>query len=72
MTESSKSVLAFNLSYLFDRDDLMQEGMADLLRWLDERTIVPPPVTTYPLAEVARAHKDLESGATVGKLVLVP
>lgn len=72
MTESSKSVLAFNLSYLFDRTDLMQEGMGDLLRWLGERAIVPPPVTTYPLAEVARAHRDLESGATVGKLVLVP
>jgi NADPH:quinone reductase-like Zn-dependent oxidoreductase len=72
MTEASKSVLAFNLSYLFDRDDLMQEGMRDLLRWLGEEAIVPPPVTTYPLAEVARAHADIESGTTVGKLVLVP
>jgi NADPH:quinone reductase-like Zn-dependent oxidoreductase len=72
MTEASKSVMAFNLSYLFDRDDLMQEGMRDLLRWLEEKAIVPPPVTTYPLAEVARAHADLESGTTVGKLVLVP
>lgn len=72
MTEASKSVLAFNLSYLFDRDDLLQEGMRDLLRWLDEQAIVPPPVTTYSLAEVARAHADIESGQTVGKLVLVP
>jgi NADPH:quinone reductase-like Zn-dependent oxidoreductase len=29
-------------------------------------------VTTYPLAEVARAHADIESGKTIGKLVLVP
>jgi NADPH:quinone reductase-like Zn-dependent oxidoreductase len=72
MTESSKSVMAFNLSYLFDRDDLMQEGMHDIMRWLDEQAIVPPPVTTYPLAEVARAHADIESGQTIGKLVLVP
>lgn len=72
MTEASKSVLAFNLSYLFDRTDLMHEGMADILRWLDDRTIVPPPVTTYPLADVARAHADIESGTTIGKLVLVP
>ncbi|HWO26404.1 MAG TPA: medium chain dehydrogenase/reductase family protein [Kofleriaceae bacterium] len=72
MTESSKSVMAFNLSYLFDRDDLMQEGVGELLRWVEDRSIVPPPVTTYPLAEVARAHADLESGRTVGKLVLLP
>ena len=72
MTESSKSVLAFNLSYLFDRTELMSEGMNDLLRWLGEGAVVPPPVTSYPLAEVARAPADLESGPTVGKLVLVP
>jgi NADPH:quinone reductase-like Zn-dependent oxidoreductase len=29
-------------------------------------------VTTYPLADVARAHAAIESGKTVGKLVLVP
>jgi NADPH:quinone reductase-like Zn-dependent oxidoreductase len=72
MTEASKSVLAFNLSYLFDRDDFMQEGMRDLLGWLADGSVVPPPVTTYPLAEVARAHADIESGKTIGKLVLVP
>jgi synaptic vesicle membrane protein VAT-1 len=72
MTEASKSVLAFNLSYLFDRDDFMQEGMRDLLGWLADGAVVPPPVTTYPLADVARAHADIESGKTIGKLVLVP
>ena len=72
MTESSKSVLAFNLSYLFDRTDLLDEGMRDLLRRLADHAITPPPVTTYPLAEVARAHADIESGKTIGKLVLVP
>ena len=30
------------------------------------------PVTTYPLDRVADAHRDLESGTTVGKLILVP
>jgi len=29
-------------------------------------------VTTYPFADVARAHADIESGKTVGKLVLIP
>ena len=27
---------------------------------------------TYPLSETAQAHRDLESGQTVGKLALIP
>lgn len=72
MTNASRSVLAFNLSYLFDRMDILGPAMDDVGRWLNEGKIVPPPVTTYPLADVARAHADIESGKTVGKLVLIP
>ncbi len=72
MTNEGKSVLAFNLSYLFDRLDLLAEAVDDLQRWLADGSITPAPVTTYPLAEVGRAHADIESGRTVGKLILVP
>jgi len=72
MTNDSHSVLAFNLSYLFDRADLLAEGMAQITAWLDAGKLAPPPVVTYPLADVARAHADIESGKTVGKLVLIP
>jgi NADPH:quinone reductase-like Zn-dependent oxidoreductase len=64
--------MAFNLSYLFDERGLLQDAMTRLFGWLAEGKLQPPPVTTYPLADVARAHRDLESGETVGKLVLVP
>jgi NADPH:quinone reductase-like Zn-dependent oxidoreductase len=72
MTNSSHSVLAFNLSYLFDRLDLLREGIGQIASWLETGELVPPPVVTYPFADVARAHADIESGRTVGKLVLVP
>lgn len=72
MTNESKSVMAFNLSYLFDRVDLLHEAFAQIGGWLAAGQIVPPPVKTYPLAEVARAHADIESGNTIGKLVLIP
>ncbi len=72
MTNESRSVLAFNLSYLFDRADLLSEAMHAIGGWLDAGKLSPPPVATYPLAEVARAHADIESGRTVGKLVLLP
>lgn len=72
MTTASKSVLAFNLSYLFDRTDILEEGMARLGAWLEAGRLTPPPVQTYPLDRVADAHRDLESGRTIGKLVLEP
>ena len=46
--------------------------MGDLLGWLEEGAIQAPAVTTYPLDRVADAHRDIESGKTTGKLVLVP
>ena len=72
MTNDSHSVLAFNISYLFDRDDLIQAGIAQIVDWLASGQLKAPPVVTYPFADVARAHVDIESGRTVGKLVLVP
>lgn len=72
MTNGSHSVLAFNLSYLFDRGELLREAMTQIIGWIDDGTIKPPQVTTYPLSDVARAHADIESGLTVGKLVLIP
>jgi NADPH:quinone reductase-like Zn-dependent oxidoreductase len=70
MVNRNRSVLAFNLSYLFDRQELLREAVGRLFGWLAEKRIEMPPVTSYPAEDVARAHGDLESGRTVGKLVL--
>ncbi|MEM9195056.1 MAG: medium chain dehydrogenase/reductase family protein [Myxococcota bacterium] len=72
LTNDSKSVLAFNLSYLFDRVDLLHEAIHDILRWMAAGELKPPQVTTFPLADVAEAHKHIESGKSVGKLILIP
>jgi len=72
MTGENRSVLAFNLSYLFDNNDRLQELMGRLLGWWRDGRLTLPKITTYPLDAVADAHRDLESGQTVGKLVLVP
>jgi NADPH:quinone reductase-like Zn-dependent oxidoreductase len=68
----NKSILAANLSYLFPREALLREAMEQLLTWVREGKIQPPATTSYPLAEAGRAHRDLESGQTIGKLVLKP
>lgn len=70
MTTNNRSVMAFNLSYLFERRSLLAEGMEKLLEWVDSGALRAPPVTAVPLDQVADAHRALESGTTVGKLVL--
>jgi NADPH:quinone reductase-like Zn-dependent oxidoreductase len=72
MTNVNKSVLAFNLSYLFDQMPLYHEAMADLFAGLQSGKLRPLPVETLPLDEVREAHRRLHAGETVGKLVLLP
>lgn len=70
MSAQNKSLITFNLSFLFERQDLFKEAMEELLKWYEEGKLKVASVKTYPLDKVADAHKDLESGKTVGKLVL--
>ena len=70
MTGDNKSLIAFNLSYLFHQKDLFKDAMKYLFRWVEEGRINAPPVQTYPFEKVADAHRALESGKTVGKLIL--
>lgn len=70
LTGDNKSVMAFNLSYLFEKAALLQEAMAALAQLVDTGALAPPEVRVFPLADVADAHRALESGQTVGKLVL--
>ncbi|SES76310.1 NADPH:quinone reductase [Myxococcus fulvus] len=72
LTNDNTSVLAFNLSYLFEQRFVLEDSMARLLAWVEEGKVVSPKVTTFKLDDVAQAHQALESGTTVGKLVLVP
>jgi len=71
LTTRNRSVLGFNLSFLFDRGDLLARGLERITGWLRAGSPVPPPVTTWPFEQVADAHRALESGRTVGKLVLM-
>lgn len=70
MTSDNKSLITFNLSFLFDRKDLMTDGMEHLLKWISSGDITVPRIKTYPFEKIADAHRDLESGQTLGKLVI--
>lgn len=72
MTSENKSLVTFNLSFLFSKKELFKEGMDALLKWYDEGKLKAPHVKIFPMEQVGEAHKELESGKTIGKLVLTP
>lgn len=70
MTSENKSIITFNLSFLFNRVDLFSEAMTDLLKWYEEGKLQAPDVQSFSAVDVGKAHQALESGKTVGKIVL--
>lgn len=71
LTNQNKSVMGFNLSYMFKKKNILQEPVYKLLEWFRAGKLQPPPIKTYKLEDAALAQKDLESGQTVGKLILI-
>jgi NADPH:quinone reductase-like Zn-dependent oxidoreductase len=71
LTGANKTISGFNLIYLFDRVDLFRNIMETLLMWGGEGRLPLAPITTFPFEDVVSAHKAIESGRSVGKLVLV-
>jgi synaptic vesicle membrane protein VAT-1 len=72
LCSENKSVIGFNLVYMFERQDVLEPALRMMLGWIREGKLKPPVVTPYPFEKAADAHRDLESGRTVGKLVLKP
>ena len=57
MTSSNKSVLAFNLSFMFGEKELLSSFLKQMLEWLDEGKLDPPTITCYPVEKVS-VHND--------------
>lgn len=68
---NTRSVVTFNLSFMFAHHHLLTEAMTDLIAWTEAGKISPLDITTYDFENVAQAHRDLQSGQTMGKLVLL-
>jgi len=57
--------------YLHTRDELLERA-ADLFSTLKSGAVRVSVKQRYPLADAARAHRDLETRRTVGSSILVP
>lgn len=67
MIKANKSLMAFNLIWLYEKADLMKELLAEVFR-LD--LAAPLVGSTYEFSALPQALKDFKSGDTIGKLVV--
>ena len=70
MTARNRAVMGFNVVYLTDKAELARDGFDAIARWAAEGALKKPPVAEFPAERAGDAHRALESGETVGKLVL--
>ncbi len=72
LLKASRAVVGFWLMHLLDRRDMLEQPLADLFARAARGELKPRLGGVYPLADAARAHEDLESRRTTGKLTLDP
>jgi NADPH:quinone reductase-like Zn-dependent oxidoreductase len=71
LTTENRSVMGFNLSFLFDKSGIFQQAMTQLLAWVADGRIRPLSTITLPFSRADEAHRALESGQSRGKIVLI-
>jgi NADPH:quinone reductase len=57
--------------YTLTREELLRRA-SDVLKWISEGKLRLRIEHVYPLSEATQAHRDLESRATTGKVLLLP
>ena len=70
MTGANRALMGYNVIFLTENAALAKEGFDAIAKWAHSGELKKPPITAFPMEKVADAHRALESGATVGKLVL--
>jgi NADPH2:quinone reductase len=72
LLRGSKAVIGFWLAHLLARPALLAPSVAELFAALAEGQLDVTIGGVYPLSEAARAHEDLTSRRSTGKLLLDP
>lgn len=72
LMRTSRAVVGFWLVHLFQRPDLLEKGISELLEGVATGKLEVVVGATYGLSEVAAAHEALQGRGTKGKLLLNP
>lgn len=71
LISENKSVLGFNLSFLFNELSLIESCVKGFHDLTSSGRVKAIPATAFKFNEVAKAHQLIESGTSVGKIVLL-
>jgi alcohol dehydrogenase len=71
MVTSNKSVMGFNLSFFANEQAVLGALFDRILEWLSAGLLECPRIVEMPMDRVADAHALLQSGSSVGKVVLL-
>src|SRR3954470_20965678 len=72
LLKTSRGIVGFLLMHARGRREMLREPLADLFERAARGEVVARVGDAYPLSEVARAHEDLLSRRTSGKLIVEP
>jgi NADPH2:quinone reductase len=69
---TSRGVIGFWLAHMIAKPEMLREALDDMFTAVLAGDLEPIVGGEYPLAEARRAHEDIRSRNTTGKLVLTP
>jgi synaptic vesicle membrane protein VAT-1 len=67
---SSKAISGFNLSFFADEIELIELYMNTIVQWCEEGVLTMDDVTCFDMNAVAAAHSFIQSGQSIGKIVV--
>ncbi len=70
LMNENKTVTGVNMGHLFDRLDLLQPQMVDLVALYEEGKIAPHVARVFPAAEAPAAHHYIHDRKAVGKVLI--
>jgi synaptic vesicle membrane protein VAT-1 len=70
MVNQNKSILAFNLSFFTNECGLLSQLFTQIITWIQEQKLELPTIVEMNMKSVDQAHNLIQSGTTVGKIVI--
>ena len=71
MGSTNKSVMTFNLSFFAEEREILATLFDQVTAWIEEGKLRCPHVTTFDgLDRIAEAHEFIQSGKSVGKIII--
>ena len=70
MTSTNRTIAGFNIAFLFEREDLSGPALDYIVNGASGGKIHKPTLKIYDFNEATDAHKYLESGDSIGRVIL--